>query len=239
MSKEKQFWVHNFEKGYYDKVIQEGLAKKKGLQSNWHNCTYLKVKEKISSENRHLDYACGSGTFIGRYLHSSSIGVDISEIQIEYARETFKETNKFYTVDEFENLDHESFDVVSILGLIEFLTEEEIKYLLKRIKNLLKNNGKIILTTPNFSLFFQTIQRISKLLGIKDYSEVTVSKFNSRKLKKMLEEEDLLEIKVKKIVNVGIFSSLLSHKMGLFFENLIGILFNNFFGFILIAEAKK
>ena len=66
MSKEKQFWVHNFEKGYYDKVIQEGLAKKKGLQSNWHNCTYLKVKVKISSENRHLDYACGSGTFIGR-----------------------------------------------------------------------------------------------------------------------------------------------------------------------------
>ena len=31
------------------KVIQKGLAKKKGLQSNWHNCTYLKVKEKISS----------------------------------------------------------------------------------------------------------------------------------------------------------------------------------------------
>ena len=55
----------------------------------------------------------------------------------------------------------------------------------------------------------------------------------------MREEEDLIENKVKKIVNVGIFSSLLSHKMGLFFENLIGILFNNFFGFILIAEAKK
>ncbi len=53
----------------------------------------------------------------------------------------------------------------------------------------MKNNGKIILTTPNFSIFFQTIQRISKLLGIKDYSEVTVSKFDTRKLKKLLEQK--------------------------------------------------
>ncbi len=239
MSKEKQFWIDNFEKGYYDKVIQEGLAKKKGLQSNWHNCTYLKVKEKISSDSSHLDFACGSGTFIGRYLYSSSLGVDISEIQIEYAKETFSGENKFYTVNEFENMDHERFDVASILGLIEFLTEEEIKSLLKKIKNLMKNNGKIILTTPNFSLFFRTIQTISKLLGIKDYSDVTISKFNARKLKKLLEEADLSEIRVKKIVNIGIFSSFFSHKLGLVFENLIGVLFNNFFGFILIAEAKK
>ena len=83
MSNEKEFWIDNFDKGYYDKIILKGLALKRGLQSNWHNCTYKYVKQKISADDFHLDYACGSGTFIGRYLYSNSIGVDISDSQIE------------------------------------------------------------------------------------------------------------------------------------------------------------
>ena len=47
------------------------------------------------------------------------------------------------------------------------------------------------------------------------------------------------EIKIKKIVNLGILPSIFSRKLGLIVENLIGKIFSNCFGFILIAEAKK
>ena len=239
MSNEKEFWIDNFDKGYYDKIILKGLALKRGLQSNWHNCTYKYVKQKISADDLHLDYACGSGTFIGRYLYSNSIGVDISDSQIEYARQTFQKKDKFFTVQEFESLSKKNFDIVSVLGLIEFLDENENKELLKKINNLLKENGKIILTTPNFSFLFRFIQTLSKTLGVKDYGDVTISNFKFKNLEKLLMETGFNEIKIKKIVNLGILPSIFSHKLGLIVENLIGKIFSNCFGFILIAEAKK
>ena len=101
MNNNENFWNNNFEKGYYDKLILNGLASGRSLQANWHNCTYLSVKKYINSYDRHLDYACGSGTFIGRYLYSNSVGTDISENQIEYAVENFGGKNKFYNISEF------------------------------------------------------------------------------------------------------------------------------------------
>ena len=31
-----EFWVSEFEVGYYDKILEKGLIKKRGLQANWH-----------------------------------------------------------------------------------------------------------------------------------------------------------------------------------------------------------
>ena len=106
MNKNKSFWHQDIEPGYYDKIIQLGLEKNKGLQSNWHNCTYKNVLDLISNSSNNLDYACGSGTFIGRYLQSKATGVDIALEQVNYARSKFKDKN-FYTVEEFNNLNLE------------------------------------------------------------------------------------------------------------------------------------
>ena len=48
MSNNEDFWNNNFEKGYYDKLILNGLASGRSLQANWHNCTYLNVKKCCS-----------------------------------------------------------------------------------------------------------------------------------------------------------------------------------------------
>ena len=81
------FWDEQFPHDYYDKNLLKGLSINRGLQSNWHNITFLLVKKNIKTNANHLDYACGPGSFIGLYLENNCIGVDISKKQIEYAKE--------------------------------------------------------------------------------------------------------------------------------------------------------
>jgi len=235
----KSFWHQDIEPGYYDKIIQLGLEKNKGLQSNWHNCTYKKVLDLINNSSNNLDFACGSGTFIGRYLQSKATGVDIALEQVNYARSKFKDKN-FFSVEEFNNLNtEEKFETITVLGLIEFLTVNEFLVILKQLRELLDKNGKIVLTTPNYSLLFKAIQKLSIIFGINNYSEVTVSKFTKNKITNILKRSDFEDIEVKKIVNFGIFFSIFSHNLGLKIEKLIEKYFSNYFGFILLIEIKN
>jgi len=235
----KSFWHQDIEPGYYDKIIQFGLEKNKGLQSNWHNCTYKKVLDLINNSSNNLDFACGSGTFIGRYLQSKATGVDIALEQVNYARSKFKDKN-FFSVEEFNNLNtEEKFETITVLGLIEFLTVNEFLVILKQLRELLDKNGKIVLTTPNYSLMFKAIQKLSIIFGVNNYSEVTVSKFTKNKITNILKRSDFEDIEVKKIVNFGIFFSIFSHNLGLKIEKLIEKYFSNYFGFILLIEIKN
>jgi len=239
MNKNKSFWHQDIEPGYYDKIIQLGLEKNKGLQSNWHNCTYKKVLDLINNSSNNLDFACGSGTFIGRYLQSKATGVDIALEQVNYAKSKFKD-KKFFSVEEFNNLNlEEKFNTVTVLGLIEFLTVDEFLVILKQLKELLDKNGKIVLTTPNYSILFNVIQKLSIFFGVNNYSEVTVSKFTKKKITNILKRSEFEKIEVKKIVNFGIFFSIFSHNLGLKIEKLIEKYFSNYFGFILIIEIKN
>lgn len=239
MNKKKSFWHQDIEPGYYDKIIQLGLEKNKGLQSNWHNCTYKKVLDLINNSSNNLDFACGSGTFIGRYLQSKATGVDIALEQVNYARSKFKDKN-FFSVEEFNNLNiEEKFETITVLGLIEFLTVDEFLVILKQLRKLLDKNGKIVLTTPNYSIMFKAIQKLSIIFGVNNYSEVTVNKFTKKKITNILKRSDFEDIEVKKIINFGIFFSIFSHNLGLKIEKLIEKYFSNYFGFILLIEIKN
>ena len=79
------FWEKTLPTGYYDNILTKGLKKNRGIQANWHNLTFLAVKESLNGCSNHLDYACGPGTFIGKYFSNTSKGVDISQKQIDYA----------------------------------------------------------------------------------------------------------------------------------------------------------
>ena len=82
MNINEKFWNENFEKGYYDILISSGLLIGRNFQANWHNCTYLYVKKYINQRDNHLDYACGSGTFIGRYLALHQVIISSSKKSI-------------------------------------------------------------------------------------------------------------------------------------------------------------
>ena len=155
------FWNKQLTPGYYDKVLEDGLLKKRGIQSNWHHSTFVNVSNLIINVNNHLDYACGPGTFIGKYLDLNSIGVDISEKQIDYASRKYESKGQFLTTEDFKYKQYEkNFEAITIIGLFEYLSDNEILNLMKQMHFILSNDGKVIITTPNYKSFMSILDRI-------------------------------------------------------------------------------
>lgn len=231
------FWESELEAGYYDKVLEEGLKKNKGIQANWHNITQLYVRKYIKNDSNHLDYACGPGTLIGKYTQANSLGVDIAKLQIDYAIQKYGEHGTFLTTKQFEFGKYNNyFDVVTILGLIEFLSVSEIKGLLTKINTILKPGGKLILTTPNFkSLIFP----LSDKLGLVNWSGEHKTKLDAKSAVNLLNYKDFKIIQINKILNIGILVSFINIKFGTFVEKIIQKLTRGSFGFVLIIELEK
>ena len=231
------FWETDLKAGYYDKVLNDGLKKKKGIQANWHNITQLYIKNYIKSNFNHLDYACGPGTLIGKYTQANSIGVDIAQLQIDYANQKYGKNGTFQTTEDSEFDKYNNyFDVVTVLGLIEFLSLTEINQVLSKISSVLKPGGKLILTTPNFrSLIFP----LSEKLGIVNWNGEHKTKLNAKSALKIFGVNEFELIQIKKIVNFGMLASFISIKLGILIESIIQKLTRGSIGFVLIIELKK
>ena len=159
------FWESTLPSNYYDFLLKEGFYKNKGIQANWHNITFIKVQSSIKSTKKHLDFACGSGSFIGNYLTQELIGVDISLNQINYAKKTYGQLSDFYTLDEFDfKKYHQYFDSISVIGLLEYLDENDTLDLMENLYSILKDGGKLILTTPNYSAPMSFLEKLSHFL---------------------------------------------------------------------------
>jgi len=105
---------------------------------------------------RVLDIACGEG--YGSFLLKeagalSVVGVDISEISISQAKKLFADKNLEYLVADLNKplslFKNHEFDVVISTETIEHLINP--KFFLESIKQLIKPDGIIILTCPNYN----------------------------------------------------------------------------------------
>jgi 2-polyprenyl-3-methyl-5-hydroxy-6-metoxy-1,4-benzoquinol methylase len=109
-----------------------------------------------------LDYGCGDGRFAPFLCkYGKSIGVDISGLSILKAKNHYPSCD-FQICDLSSNEVLEKikdrFDVIVSTEVIEHIYDQETY--LKNAKILLKDNGKLILTTPNgkcFSTYFSNI----------------------------------------------------------------------------------
>lgn len=239
MKNKNKFWDSKVKSGYYDIVLKNGLKKNKGIQSNYHNLTFTKVLQRIVNSNKNLDYACGPGTFNGLYFKKLSIGYDISRKQINYANKKYSSLNLIFTNNKSEVNLNAPFESITVIGLIEFLTDSEIIDEIDYLYELLTTNGKLILTTPNYNNIFRFIMKIRYIFGNINYEDQTINKFNSKRIKNLMSETKFTQVRVEKIVNVGFIFSIFSHKIGTFIENVIRKYFLLKSGFILIVELKK
>jgi SAM-dependent methyltransferase len=231
------FWENELEPGYYDKVLSKGLESKKGIQTNWHNITLLTVQKHINDSDKHLDYACGPGTLIGKYLNADSMGVDIAKHQIKYAQNKYGEKGVFKNIEEFDFSNYNNhFDIITVLGLIEFLSDKEIEDLLSKAFLALKKGGRLIITTPNFNSF---IFPVSEKFGLVNWSGEHKNKFNVKKITNLINNSSFTINKLDKILNFGMLTSLLSIKLGLFLEQVLNSTLLKSQGFLLFVELKK
>tara|TARA_B100002052_G_scaffold72611_1_gene65817 strand:- start:1460 stop:2173 length:714 start_codon:yes stop_codon:yes gene_type:complete len=233
------FWDEKFPPDYYDKNLNFGLSKKRGIQSNWHNITFLSVKEKIKINSKHLDYACGPGSFIGIYLQNQSIGVDISKNQIKFAKKKYGDKGKFFEINEFDFNKYESFfDSVSAIGLFEYLDDEETILFLNEMDKILKPGGKLIITTPNYGLPMKILEKALHILGPVDYSSEHKNKHNFKSLSKLMESSSF-SFKINKLLNIGITFSFINLNIGIIINKLIEKITFKKFGFLLFVLAQK
>ncbi len=116
---------------------------------------YQAIKQLASpSESDILEIGSGLGYFIyalRKAGYQKAIGCDISNEVVKRATDKF---GNFYTCTDINNYAKSSdkkYDIIVLTEVIEHI-EEPVKFLLA-IASLLKNDGKIILTTPNKSFY--------------------------------------------------------------------------------------
>lgn len=242
MNLKDEFWKDKIPVGFYDNLYTSGQDKKTGLQSNWHHLSFLKIKKYIENTDYHLDYACGPGTFIGNYLDCRSVGYDIAESQIIFANQKYSSDKKSFTSDKKKLLEHGPFDIISVMGLIEVLTEEEFKSELNLLLTILKPGGKIVFVTPNYGGMMYFLEKISNIFNSVNYKDVKTSYYSRKKIKKFMRnnfKNNQIHFETKCILNFGILLSIFSKKFAVQLENKIENLFSNLFGFLLVLEISK
>jgi len=233
-----QFDYSSIPIGYYDKVLADGLERKRGIQSAWHHLKFKSVKESLGNYSKHLDVACGPGTFIGRYLDNRSEGIDVSKYQIEYAQKNYSSKDvRFFVGDVNKNtIDFKKYDVITLLEFIEHISKEEVDKLLETLYGMLNHDGRIILTTPNYIGLWPILEKLVGVISSVSYKDQHINRYTVNRIKKEL---DYSSITIKKYINFGIFMSYFNHELGLKFHEIISILFKNFFGYSLLITIKK
>ncbi len=130
-----------------------------------------------------LDAACGLG--YGSYILSAVAkqvtGIDLSEEAVKYAGEKFRlESVQFEMRNAVESgLPDASFDVIVSIETFEHIPPEYGEPFLDELKRLLKNDGLLILSTPNrpvFSALTKTADHVNEL-DVDELHELLKSRF--------------------------------------------------------------
>lgn len=112
-----------------------------------HRIRYELINELIK-DSECADISCGAG--YGTYLMSSKAkfvhGFDVSEEALEYARNNFLEQNTEFS--HIDALKDKKFDFVSSVETLEHMSEEEGDIFLKTLKEALRDDGVLFITTP-------------------------------------------------------------------------------------------
>jgi len=177
---------------------------------------------------------------LGLYLKSNkSIGVDISKNQIEYAKAKYPEKT-FYTVEEFENLYLEdTFNTITVIGLLEFLSDEEILDLITYLKTLLKKEGNIIFSTPNFKGSMKLFSKLLKYLSPISYEDEWITKKGKKEFFQLFYENNIHNFSIEKHINFGIIFSFFNLNFGTKTSQIIAKIFKYKIGWILLIKLSK
>ena len=184
---QSKFAYNSIEWGYYDRVFR----RRAGIQSKWHHLKFARIRSEMPDYDAHLDIGCGPGTFIGTLKSPAlSIGVDIAENQIAYAQNRYGRPNH-----QFECYDSlplpfgaETFQVVTIIELIEHLSMKENSALMGEAFRVLQPNGLILVSTPNYSSLWPLVETLVNRFGEISYEHQHITRFNRSSLNALMQQ---------------------------------------------------
>ena len=168
--------------GYYDDIA----LRKKGIRSFWHHLKFKRIIDSIDSQHGSiLDIGCFAGTFLGMIpenIFDEQVGIDILPGQVKYANEKYGTGfRKFYVMKNFSLdgfLNGKQFDRITLIEVIEHLTENQIAEMINFAYSKLKPGGKLIISTPNYTSLWPLLEvALNKFSDVK-YDEQHITRFN-------------------------------------------------------------
>lgn len=198
--------------GYYDAVFRRG----RGIQSKWHHLKFNRVIQEMDGHRRHLDVGCGPGTLIGLLDHRFvSTGIDISTPEIDYARSAYEcESKRFFTGPAHALPDECcDYDVATIVEVIEHLAPADLDDMLRTMIGRLRPGGKLVVTTPNFRSAWPLVEMLVDRFGELDYAPQHINNFTSRRLRQLLQDVGLEDVRVRPYLALAPFAAPLGWRL--------------------------
>ena len=179
---DKNFDYDSIPLGYYQQVIESGNP----IRRAWHLQKFKRVIDCLpkSSGQSILDIGCFAGTFLSMLpenTFSGQLGVDILEKQIGYANGRFGTPYRSFrhlrNVADLARI-NQTFDCVTLIEVIEHLTEAQIRELFRQATARLKDGGVLVLSTPNYASLWPVLEILLNRLSEVSYEEQHITKFN-------------------------------------------------------------
>ena len=139
-----------------------------------------------------------------------SVGVDITQPQIDYAREVYGAPNRSFYACALQELPEEiePFDAVTAVELIEHLPPDLLEDTLRSAMGRLRPGGRLVLTTPNYHSAWPLVERIVDRVGDVEYYVQHINRFTRPRFRELLEGLGLAEVQVDAYLALAPFSAI-------------------------------
>lgn len=228
--------------GYYFNAMQEGPR----IQRFWHQKKFQEIAKRIHPNERVLDFGCGPGSFLWmlnqRHLNIHCTGIDIAGSQLDFARNICKSfpSTSFVGINT-DNIrlpfDDNSFDVVTMIEVIEHIHPYKAYKILAELRRVLKKNGRLLITTPNYRSLWPLIEALMTKFTKVKYDHQHISKFTPNAFAKLIEAAGF---EIKSFYTIFIFAPFIS-SFSQWFSNFLHHIERKFplrAGSILVAEGN-
>lgn len=186
-----------------------------------------------------LDFGCGPGFFVNilNKKKFNACGIDISDYAIQTGRKKYKAN--LLQISNLKLLKKESFDSITLFDVLEHLADP--CFVLNKLHNLLRPDGRIIIKVPDITSF---VHRINFWYGkIRNTNSMHVpcyiTHFSKKTLQLFLEKNNF---KIERIENIRDSYDITTETTNLkrkIFNKVISLYRNLGFGDALLCIARK
>ena len=131
------------------------------------------------------------------------------------------------------------FDSISLLEIIEHLSDRKISKILNECYRVLKKDGKLFITTPNYYSFWPILEFIINQFSDVSYEEQHINKFNKKKLISFLGKYNFTIKKITSYIFFSFFFAMFSFKFSLKLVKIDNILTKFFPGLSIYVKLAK
>lgn len=207
-------YINSIKGEYQYEALNNGNPAQRQWHKNRHNL--IKYLEFFKEDDTVLDAGCGSGNLVLEYAPSvtSIVGIDNNKKCIDFLNAKIREKRLKNASVHHKNLLKKinldkKFSKIILSEVIEHFSEKDVRIVLKNIKNVLEDDGEIIVTTPNYQSAWPILEKLIDFFSLspKLWGEQHLIKFTPQKLKKIIEESGF---RVERIGTLNFFSPFLA-----------------------------